>query len=145
MMLTQRHLRYESIRAWLKAEKIPCPITAIRDRRRRDRCLKEFSELRDALYQRHVSSLSEEERRQIASGTHPSQKSEFPDAAGQYARDLAQELKSMGCDCEVTVDTRQGGRLGLGVQLCPTEHPVDVDSLPEFYHGFEVAYFTPGI
>ncbi len=96
--------------------------------------------MRDLLFRRHIASLNEQERQQIMSGTHPSQTPEAVDAAEPYAHQLAEMLKSLGYDCEVTVNTRQGGLLGLGVQVCAADSPIDLDGLPEFYHGFQVSY-----
>lgn len=134
-----RMSKYSSIREWIKDKNIMCPITAIANQRKRDCTLKEFSELRDYLFRRHVASLSEQEQQQFASGTHPSQQQD-PEAANQFAVALSHYLKSVGCDCEVIVVFRQGGRLGLGVRL--NAENAAIDTLPELYRGFEVAYFT---
>ena len=82
------HLRYPSVWRWFQAERVPCPLSGIRNRAERERRQREHGELQRYLFAKHLAGLPEDEQRTYVTGTHPSQSHDRADAAELVARRL---------------------------------------------------------
>src|SRR3954447_15720811 len=115
----KRHLKYDSVEAWIAAEGIP-PINQISDPQQRDRVFTQLGELREHLWQRHVRGLPEAEQALLQSGQHPAQSHKFQADAIPYAEALRQHLLSSGVPVHsVTIGLYHMDRLVLSVRLAP--------------------------
>ncbi|HTD68496.1 MAG TPA: hypothetical protein VK846_18395 [Candidatus Limnocylindria bacterium] len=136
---TKRHLRYRSIRAWISGEGIPTPFTAIKDPKRVDQVMTQLGELRKHLFDLHLRSLSEQQRKLLNEGKHPSQDHALGSAALPIARALEDKLRHLPFVKRVGVGAYHCNRNVLDVFVSGIElSDSRLVEVPDFYEGFEV-------
>jgi hypothetical protein len=136
------HLCYPSEWRWFQAEGVPCPFSLIADPVERERRQREYGELRQYLFARHLAGLPEEEQRAFRAGLHPSQSHDRAEAAEEVAELLRSELAARGIAAEVSLGFFHFGRITLDVLL--PEWPM-AGQWPDdlcFFHGFEAHICT---
>jgi hypothetical protein len=139
---TKRYLRYESVESWIEGERLTTPITQIADPVERDRRITEYGELRRYLFAKHIKTLSSEEQRWFAEGTHPSQSHRFAARAEPFASALRDHLVNVGVPAVVRLGWYHMDRIVLSADL--DNDPGDRRSeLPRMFRGFEIKYFWP--
>ena len=136
---SKRHLRYDSIEAWIEGEKIPTPVTELTDARQRDRVFTQLAELRQHLFWRHVRELPEPEQTLVAAGRHPSQSHRFETEALPYAESLQEHLLGIGVPIlSVRLGLYHCDRIVLIVRLASDADPKTARyKVPYLYRGFE--------
>ena len=137
----KRHLKYDSIEAWMEGEGVP-HLKNVADPRLRDKYTQQYNELRLHLYEKHIATLTVEEQDQFAKGTHPSQSHRFADRAKPFAAELQRLLETKGLTCTVEVGFQQMDRIVLSVDL-PGDPGQRRNELPWLFRGFEVKYSRP--
>jgi hypothetical protein len=97
---------------------------------------------RNGMFEKHYSSLSQEEREQLEERTHPSQSWKFEDQARTIANQLEQDLSSVDFVTRVTIGHYHLDILVLTVHLSrdPGFKTV-IDTVPYLYHGFQVKLY----
>jgi hypothetical protein len=141
-MTNPRHLSYDSLEAWAEGEKLPEDWTKHGDPQRRDQWWTEYAELKQHLWANHIESLSEEERKSFADGTHPSLRHEFRERALPYTGELARELARLGYSADVTLVFYHLDRIVLLAALDRTP-PGGLRGVPWLFRGFEIKYRFP--
>jgi hypothetical protein len=131
------HLRYPSVWRWLRAERVPLPLTHIADPAERQRRQREYQELWRYLLVHHLAGLPEAEQQLFREGWHPSQSHDGAAAAEPVAARLRAELAARGIAAEVSVGHYFDGRTVLDVLLpawpLAGQWPDDLS----FFQGFE--------
>ena len=133
---SKKHLRYDSIEAWLQGEHIDLQTT---DAQQRDHFFTQLGELRQHLWRRHIQTLPEPEQALITAGPHPSQSHRFEIEALPYAESLQEHLLEVGVSIHsVKVGLYHGDRLVLSVRLASEANfEIERHQVPFLYRGFE--------
>src|SRR5262245_42541749 len=134
---TKRHLRYPSVEAWIKGEGLAEPVFKIADPLERDRRIREYGELRQHLFAKHIKTLSQEEQRQFESGTHPSQSHQYAQRAEPFVALLQEHLARLGFPNRVHLGWYQMNRIVLSADLEADAGRRGAE-LPWLCRGFEV-------
>ncbi len=136
---SKRHLRYDSVDAWIEGERIPTPVTSIKDEKLRDDLFTKLGELRQHLFNKHLEQLSETERQQLKTGIHASQSHEKLNVAKEFAEELRSKLSQCGVDVSVIPGKYHMNRVVLNVMVDANVPKARIaKDIPQFFHGFEV-------
>ncbi len=135
--LDQRHLAFDSLEAWQTGPGLPEDWTRHPDQTQRDLWWKQFTELKEHLWQKHIASLSDEEQKQFKDGTHPSMSHAFHDRARPFCDLLREELKKQGIDAAVKIGFYHMDRIVLSAYLAELP-PGGLPGSPWLFRGFEV-------
>ncbi len=138
------HLQYESTEEWIKAEKIPIPVTKVEDEKTRNKYLSQHSELRRHLFEKHLYSLPLEEQQLLKAKKHPSQSHAFAEAAQNYLVAFKKEMPILDCVEKVGLGNYHGDQFVIDVLLKSGTDSAQVRKhFPQFYRGFEVMLLVP--
>ena len=133
------HLQYDSVEEWIKSEKIPMPLTTIKDPQIFDRYLSQHAELRRHLFEKHLRSLSPDEEQLLKDHKHPSQSHAFAEAAQNYLETFRKEVPTSDCVEKIGLGNYHMDRLVIDVWLVSGTDVAEVRKyIPTFYRGFEV-------
>jgi len=113
---------------WLKRKLIDLRVNRWAKRRQRE-------------FNAHLLTLSNEEQRQLAEGSHNSQSHDRADNAQATAEQFQEELLKLGISATVEIGYYHLNRLVLTVDLL--HPPKNIKALPRFFHGYEVKYSLP--
>ena len=133
----QSHLVYDSLEAWAAGNGLPKDWTKHPNQAQRDVWWQQFAELKEHLWQKHVSTLSPEEQQQFKDGTHPSLRHEYAERALPFCKLLEAELERKGLMSVVKIGYYHMDRLVLSVYLSDFP-PAGLPGSPWFFRGFEV-------
>lgn len=138
-----KHLKYGSVEEWLEDENIPNGILNVDDKQLRDKYLKEYGELRQHLFDKHIKSLPKEDQELFEKGRHPSQSHEFKAKAKPYADALEKQLSSLGFVGNVSIGYYQMDRIVLSVDTNREISKEEHNMIPWLYKGFETKVGFP--
>ena len=141
-MSDSHHLSYDSLEAWAEGEHLPKDWTKHPDISQRKLWWKQFAELKQHLWTRHVATLSSEEQNEFKAGTHPSLSHKFRERAQPFTVLLKEELAKQGYAAEVKVTFYHLDRIVLLASLDQTP-PGRLRGVPWLFRGFEVKYRFP--
>ena len=133
----QTHLKFDSLEAWGKGIGLPKDWTSHPDQARRDLWWKQFTELKEHLWQRHICGLSDEEQEQFKDGTHPSLSHAFHERAQPFCELLRDDLKCQGIEAVVKIGFYHMDRIVLSAYLAELP-PGGLPGSPWLFRGFEV-------
>ena len=138
-LTTKTHLQYESIEEWIKSERIPTPVSAIKDETLRNKYWSQFAELRQHLFDKHFASLPPKEQQLLKEKKHPSQNHAFFDSANEYLKRFKNAIPNLDCVEKIQLANYHMNRLLIYVFLVPGTDLAEVRKyIPQFYSGFEV-------
>ncbi|MGV3661954.1 MAG: hypothetical protein ACO1TE_17350 [Prosthecobacter sp.] len=103
---------------------------------------KQFTELKEHLWQEHLASLSEDEQREFREGSHPSQSHQHHDRAQPFCELLQKELHAQGAEAMVKLGLYHLNRLVLNVRFNKIP-PEGLPGSPWLFRGFEVMVVLP--
>jgi hypothetical protein len=133
----QSHLVYDSLEAWAAGVGLPADWTMNPDQAQRDVWWKQFAELKQHLWQKHLSTLTHEEQQQFKDGTHPSLRHEYADRALPFCKLLEADLAKGGLAAVVKIGYYHMNRIVLSAYL--SELPAGgLPGSPWLFRGFEV-------
>jgi hypothetical protein len=141
-MTVPKHLTYDSLEAWHEGERLPKDWTKHSDAHQRAAWFQQFAELKQHLWEKHIASLSEAERKQFADRTHPSLSHRFKDRAAPFLEALKQEFARLGYTAEVSLGFYHLDRIVLSASLDRTP-PGRLRGVPWLFRGFEIKYRFP--
>ena len=141
-MITPRYLSYDSLEAWAEGESLPADWMKHPDLAQRSLWWKQFEDLKQHLWSRHVATLAGEEQREFKAGTHPSLSHRFQEQAQPFTRQLQAELARLGYKANVKLGLYHGDRIVLSATLDRTP-PRRAHDVPWFFRGLEVKYGFP--
>lgn len=118
---------------------IPKDFIRIPDPVERARLFEEYIRIRDSFFRKHLGSLPRSERRQFATGTHPSQSHSLAKSAEPMAPELERHLADQGVPAIVQIGYYQMDRVVLSAELS-TDPGAKSGELPWLFRGFEVKY-----
>jgi len=133
----QTHLKFDSLEAWGKGIGLPKDWTSHPDQAQRDLWWKQFTELKEHLWQKHISGLSDEEQEQFKDGTHPSLSHAFHERAQPFCELLRDDLKCQGIEAVVKIGFYHMDRIVLSAYLTELP-PGGLPGSPWLFRGFEV-------
>lgn len=109
----------------------------IEDANERDQQFNKYISVRDRFYALHLRSLSTEERRQFADGTHPSQCHSRSELALPICRRLEAFMSDLGLPADVSPGFYHLNRIVLTTDLMadPQDRRGDI---PWLFYGYEV-------
>jgi hypothetical protein len=136
---TKTHLQYDSIEEWIKFEKIPTPLSIIKDETLRDKYWSQFIKLRRHLFASHLASLPPEEQQLLKDKKHPSQSHALFESAKSYLENFKNSLRNLDSVEKIELGSYHMDRLIIDVFLVPGTDVAKVRrQIPQFYSGFEV-------
>ncbi len=133
------HLNYDSFEAWAEGEGLPKDWTKHPDKDQRDLWWHQYAELKQHLWQRHVATLTSEERQEFEARSHPSLSHDFRERAQPFTEYLKEELARRGYNAEVRLGFYHLDRIVLNAVLDRTP-PDRLRGVPWLFRGFEVLY-----
>jgi hypothetical protein len=129
--------------AWLVAEGCPRNFVKHPDAAVRNRWIDRLGEIRQTIYNRHLQSLDDNERRLIETANHPSQSWRFAAEAEPFAPQLRDRLRARGHEADVSIGYYQCDRIVLSAELPAPIPESELWKLPAYFHGFEIKYCFP--
>lgn len=138
------HLTYDSLEAWAEGERLPKDWTRHPDAAQSALWWKQFAELKQHLWIRHIAMLSAEEQAEFKEQTHPSLKHAFAERAQPFAVYLKEELARKGYGAEVEIGFYHLDRIILDAKLDRTPSG-GLRDVPWLFRGFEVKYQFPDV
>ena len=140
---SKKHLKYDSVDAWIEGEKIPIPFSTVKDEKLCDELFTKLGELRQHLFNRHLEQLSETEREQLKAEEHASQSHEHIETAKVIAKELAIELSRHKYVVDVFPGLYHMNRIVLDVVIeNKSSLKLATKTVPQFFKGFEVMTLT---
>ena len=131
------HLEYDSLTSWAAGIGLPKDWTRHPDQVQRDLWWRQYAELKQHLWRRHVSTLTPEEQQQFKDGTHPSLHHESAERARAFCALLEDALKNQGIPSVVKVGFYHMDRIVLTAHLSELP-PAGLPGEPWLFRGFEV-------
>ena len=133
----QGHLAYDSLEAWAAGIGLPADWMKHPNQAQRNVWWKQFAELKQHLWQKHLSTLTQEEQRQLKDGTHPSLRHEYEERALPFCKLLEAELERQGLKSVVKIGFYHMDRIVLSTYLSELP-PGGLPGSPWLFRGFEV-------
>jgi hypothetical protein len=136
--LKPRHLRYHSMEEWRATENITS-FHHPENPRLEARLRRQLQGLRKHLWKRHVARLTTWERKQMKTGTHPSQSHKSFEPARLIFEEFRDRASAQPYVEEVTMVTRHMEPIVFRVKVIEgTGWRMWQEHVPPFYRGFEV-------
>lgn len=133
----QSHLMYGSLEAWAAGVGLPDDWTKHPDQAKRNVWWKQYAELKQHLWQKHLSTLTHEEQQQFKDGTHPSLRHEYAERALPFCKLLEAELARNGITSVVKIGYYHMDRIVLSAYLSELP-PGGLPGSPWLFRGFEI-------
>lgn len=133
----QSHLAYGSLEAWASGIGLPDDWTRHPDKAQRDLWWKQFAELKQHLWQKHLLTLTSEEQQQFKDRTHPSLSHEHAERAQPFCGLLEADLQRNGITSVVKLGYYHMDRIVLSAYLSELP-PGGLPGSPWLFRGFEI-------
>ncbi len=131
------YLAYRSLEEWAAGMRLPEGWTQHPDTKQKEIWWAQFTELKQHLWQKHISTLTVDEQQQFKDGTHPSLHHEYAERALPFCKLLEVELERRGMASVVKIGYYHGDRIVLSAHLSEPP-PGGLPGSPWLFRGFEV-------
>jgi hypothetical protein len=125
------------LEAWATGIGLPDDWTKHPDQAQRNVWWKQYAELKQHLWQKHLSTLTHEEQQQFKDGTHPSLRHEYAERALPFCKLLEADLERRGLMSVVKIGYYQMDRIVLSAYLSELP-PGGLPGSPWLFRGFEI-------